>query len=151
MSASASEARMIEGAYQARIASYIAEIIAMHLYHERQLGNTSRVSGILSKLKYYKRCGVAPPSYNNSLHSNLRRNLEARYPGCNLQDFKRTKLEARTIGRDYFYNLDLANKMLSFQQAWRGRKGDGMTQELKKANINLALVDAQIVSFSAFH
>lgn len=146
VSASASEARMIEGAYQARIASYIAEIIAMHLYHERQLGNTSRVSAILSKLKYYERCGVAPPSYNNSLHSNLRKNLEARYPGCKLQDFKRTRLQPKTIGKDYFYNLDLANKMLSFQQAWRGRKGDGMTQELVKANINLALVDAQIVS-----
>lgn len=151
VSSSAGEARMIEGAYEARIASYIAEIIAMNLYHERQLGNTSRVSAILSKLKYYERCGVAPPSYNNSLHSNLRRNLEARYPGCNLPDFKRTRLEARTIGKDYFYNLDLANKMLSFQQAWRGRKGDGMTQELMKANVNLALVDAQIVRSSSSH
>ena len=149
VSASASEARMIEGAYQARIASHIAEIIAMHLYHERQLGTTSRVAAILPKLKYYERCGIAPPSYNNSLHSNLRRNLEARYPGCNLQDFKRTSLEAKTIGKDYCYNSHLANKMLSFQQAWRGRKGDGMTQELMKANVNLALVDAQIVSSSS--
>ena len=149
--ASASEARMIERAYQARIASYIAEVIAMHLYHERQLGNTSRVATILPKLKYYERCGVAPPSYNNSLHSNLRKNLEARYPGCNLQDFRRTRLQAKTIGKGYFYDLDLANKMLSFQQAWRGRKGDGMTQELVKANVNLALVDAQIVSFTSFH
>ena len=55
LGASANETRLIEGAYQARIAAYIAEIIAMHLYHERQLGNTSRVSGLLSKLKFYEK------------------------------------------------------------------------------------------------
>lgn len=146
LAASANEFKLIEGAYQARIAAYVAEITAMHLYHERQLGNTSRVSGILSKLKYYEKSGVAAPSYNSSLHGNLRRNLETRYPGCSLSDFKRTRLEARTIGKDYFYNLDLANKMLGYQQAWRGRKGDGMTEELMKANVNLSVVDAQVVS-----
>lgn len=143
--ASASGERSVEGAYQARIAAYIAEILAMHLYHSRQLGNLAPVKDILSKLKYFTSCAVAAPTYNASLHGNLKRNLEARYPGCNLQDFKRTRLETRTLGQEYFYNLDLANKMLWFHQAWTGTKGDGMSQELVKANINLSVVDAQIV------
>ncbi len=145
LSATAPDARLIDGAYEARIAAYIAEIMAMYLYHERQLGSVAHVASVLTKLKYYQRCAVAVPSYNSSLHGNLKKNLEARYPGCSLQDFKHTRLENRTMGKHYFYNLDLANSMLRFHQAWRGKKGDGMTQELVKANINLSVVDSQIV------
>lgn len=145
LAASANSERSVEGALQARIAAYIAEILAMHLYHSRQLGNLAPVKDILPKLKYFTRCAVAPPAYNTSLQSNLKRNLEARYPGCNLQNFKRTRLEPRILGQDYFYDIELANKMLCFHQAWKGKKGDGIIQELSKANINLSVVDAQIV------
>lgn len=144
LSASANEEQSIEAAYHARIAAYIAEIIAMQLYHDRQLGDTSQVKKLLPKLGYYKACAVSAPAYNSSLHGNLKKNLEARYPGCSLQCFKRTRLVERALGRGYFYNLDLADKVLRFRQAWRGKKGDGMTQELVKANINLSIVDTQI-------
>jgi hypothetical protein len=36
--------------------------------------------------------------------------------------------------------------MLSSDQAWTGRKNDGLAEELTKANVNLSLVDAQVVS-----
>ncbi|KFZ20101.1 hypothetical protein V502_03357 [Pseudogymnoascus sp. VKM F-4520 (FW-2644)] len=144
LAASANTDRSIEGAFQARMAAYVAEILAMHLYHSRQLGNVAPVKDILPKLKYFIRCGVAAPAYNTSLQSNLKRNLEARYPGCNLQSFKFTRLQTQTLGQDYFYNIELANKMLCFHQAWKGKKGDGIIQELIKANVNLSVVDAQI-------
>jgi nuclear pore complex protein Nup188 len=70
------------------------------------------------------------------------------YSGCSLQDFKRTRLEVREFGREYFYDIKFADKMLNSDQAWIGRKNDGLAEELAKANINLSLVDAQVVWFS---
>ena len=145
LATSANLDRSVEGAFQARTAAYIAEILAMHLYHSRQLGNSAPVKDILSKLQYFIRCGVAAPAYNTSLQSNLKRNLEARYPGCSLQSFKFTRLQSKALGKDYFYNIELANKMLCFHQAWKGKEGNGIIQELIKANVNLSVVDAQIV------
>jgi nuclear pore complex protein Nup188 len=146
VSASASEERMMQACYQARIAAYIAEILAMYLYHSRQLGKTAPVTDLLPHIEFYTRCAVSAPSYNVSLHANLRRNFEAMYSGCSLQDFKRTRLEVLEFGREYFYDINYADMMLSSDQAWTGRKNDGLAEELTKANVNLSLVDAQVVS-----
>ena len=143
--ASASEERMMQACYQSRMAAYIAEILAMYLYHSRQLGKTAPAADVLPQIEFYTRCAVSPPSYNSSLHGNLKRNFEAMFSGCSLQEFKRTRLEVREFGREYFYDIDFADKMLSSDQAWIGRKNDGLAEELAKANINLSLVDAQVV------
>jgi len=143
---SASEERMMQACYQNRMAAYIAEILAMYLYHSRQLGKNAPATDVLSQIEFYTRCAVSAPAYNLSLHGNLKRNFEAMYRGCSLQDFKRTGLEVREFGREYFYDLSFADKMLNSDQAWIGRKNDGLAEELAKANVNLSLVDAQIVS-----
>ncbi len=139
----------LEACYQTRIAAYIAEILAMHLFHTRQTGSSSTVKDLLSNLSYFARFAVAVPTYNSSLHAQLKLNFEARYPGCTLWDLKRTSLEDRQIGKDYFYDLPLADKMLSLDQAWTGRKNDGLRAEFTHANVNLSMVDSQIVGFEA--
>jgi nuclear pore complex protein Nup188 len=139
----------INACHQTRIAAYIAEIFAMHVFHSRQTGANSHVKDIISNLDYFERFAVAPPKnrgYNTSLHSLLKSNFEARYPGSTLRDLKRTTLDHRNLGKDYFYNLSLAEKMLGREEAWSGRKNDGIKAELENANVNLSLVDAQIVS-----
>jgi nuclear pore complex protein Nup188 len=149
--ASASEERMMEACYQSRMAAYIAEILAMYLYHSRQLGKTAPVTDVLPQIEFYTRCAVSAPSYNSSLHGNLKRNFAAMFSGCSLQDFKRTRLEVREFGREYFYDINFADKMLNSDLAWIGRKNDGLAEELAKANINLSLVDAQVVSIQVIH
>lgn len=142
----------IKSCHQTRIAAYIAEIFAMHMFHSRQTGVNSHTKEIMSNLDYFERFAVAPPKnrgYNGSLHGLLNANFEARYPGSTLRDLKRTTLDHRQLGKEYFYNLSLAEKMLGREEAWTGRKNDGMRIELESANVNLALVDAQIVSY--FH
>ncbi|KAH8820040.1 nucleoporin-like protein [Xylogone sp. PMI_703] len=134
----------IDACYQTRIAAYIAEILAMHLFHLRQRGDVSLIKGLLPNLSYYSRFAVSPPSYNSSLHGNLKRNFEAKFVGCSLDDFKRTTLEDRKLGRDFFYDIDLASKMLQSDAAWAGKKNDGFSSELEHANVNLSLVDTQI-------
>jgi len=139
----------INACHQTRIAAYIAEIFAMHMFHSRQTGTNSFVKDIVSNLDYFERFAVAPPKnrgYNGSLHSLLKINFEARYPGSTLRDLKRTTLDHRQLGKEYFYNLSLAEKMLGRDEAWAGRKNDGIRAEIENANVNLSLVDAQIVS-----
>lgn len=135
----------LDACYQTRIAAYTAEILAMHLFHSRQTGKHSVTKDLISDLGYFTRFAVAVPQYNASLHGNLQRNFEGRYGGCKLSDFQRTSLENRELGRDYFYDLPLADKMLSFDTAWS--RPQGFRSEVANANINLALVDAQIVSY----
>jgi nuclear pore complex protein Nup188 len=128
--------------YQTKVAAYIAEILAMHLFHLRQLGQPSPANGILDNLNYFSRFAVPPPSYNSSLHANLKRNFESQY-GCKLLDLQKSSLDTPKLGQDYFYDLALADNLLSFDQAWQ-RRG-GFRAEVAIANINLSLVDSQIV------
>jgi nuclear pore complex protein Nup188 len=133
----------INACYQTRIAGYAAEILAMHLFHSKQTGKQLVTKDLISNLSYFTRFAVAVPQYNSSLHGNLKRNFEARYGGCKLSDFQRTSLDIRELGRYYFYDLPLADKMLSFDTAWS--KSQGFGSEVANANVNLALVDGQIV------
>jgi nuclear pore complex protein Nup188 len=139
----------IDACYQSRIAGYIAEVLAMHIFHTRQKGYTSPAKDLIPNLSYFTRFAVAVPSYNTSLHTMLKRNFEDKYPGCSLGDLKRATLEDHQFGREYFYDLSLADKMLRLDQAWTGRKDDGLRNEFALANVNLSLVDAQIVRFQA--
>lgn len=149
--------QVIEGCYRMRMAGYIAEILAMYTYHSRQVGNSKHTEKLLKDLQqsFYLRSAVSPTSYNASLHTNLKRNFEARYKPCSLQNFKRTLLYPRQLGRSYFYDILLADKMLNNDQAWAGRKNDGLLEDLALANINLSLVDTEIVchqpSLPLFH
>lgn len=136
----------LEPCQQTRIAAYIAEIMAMYLFHNRQTGTSVDVKSFISDMTYFTRFAVAVPNYNSSLHGNLKHNFEARYGGCKLQNFQRTNLKSRQLGREYFYDLSLAEKMLSLDEGWNGRSDNGFRNEVTLANINLSLVDAQIVS-----
>jgi nuclear pore complex protein Nup188 len=137
---------IVDAAYQTRMASLIAEILAMSLFHSRQTGGPSKVTDLIPNIDYFTRFAVAIPAYNTSLHANLKRNFEAQYPGYHLLDFQKSSLEVRQFGENYFYDLNLMNKMLSFDQAWVRRTG--FRTEVVNANINLSLMDAQIVGSS---
>ncbi|PBP15728.1 hypothetical protein BUE80_DR013552 [Diplocarpon rosae] len=149
----------IDDCYQTRIAAYIAEILSMHVFHSKQIGATLPLNDLSNNLSYFSRFAVAVPEYNSSLHFNLRKNFEARYPGCTMQDLKRTTLELRQLGTDWFYDMSLADKML-IDEGWKGKKAtkgkekaasaDGLREEFRRANVNLSLVQAQIDLFNGW-
>ncbi|QSZ37605.1 hypothetical protein DSL72_008704 [Monilinia vaccinii-corymbosi] len=136
--------------YQTRIAAYIAEILAMHLFHSRQTGKPSIAKELMPKLNYYYENAGGLPTYNASLHGNLKKNFDAKYSRTSLQSFKKTDLEDRKIGENYFYDLQLLDKMLNSDIVWTGRRNDGYKFELASANINLSLVDAQVALLNAW-
>ena len=129
-----------------RMASFTAEILAMYIHYGRQSGNGSFSKKLLPGLTYFFDKAVMVPGYNTSLHANLRRNFEDRFPGCTLSNFKHTKLRRRQFGPDYFYNMEIAGEMLRFDKSWNGRGDSGLAGEFERANVNLSLVESQIVS-----
>ncbi|KAL7784232.1 nucleoporin subcomplex protein binding to Pom34 domain-containing protein [Trichoderma afarasin] len=136
---------------QARIAAYIAETFAMQLYHSRHLGNADTFAkGLTNDLDYYLRDGVEVASYNKSLHNNFAKNFSNKYFGISLDNFKRTLVSPRELGENYYYDLDRADEVLRFDPGWQGRRGSGFLNEMKLANANLSLVDAQIALFHAW-
>ena len=127
-------------------ASFIADILAMNIHHSYQMGDDSPAKKFLPSLGYFMQHAVTEPSYNASLHSNLRRNFESKFPGCTLSRFKRTTIRRPRYGRSYYYDLSIAGKLLAFDLAWVGRKGQGFAEEFARANIDLSVLESQVVS-----
>ncbi|KAI9823239.1 MAG: hypothetical protein M1819_001374 [Sarea resinae] len=136
--------RVVEKCDKTRMASFIAEILAMYMHHSRQMGDISFAKKVATNLTYFTDNAVTVPGYNTSLHANLRRNFEMKFPGCSLLSFKRTLLQRKQFGREYFYDLELAGKMLSFDRAWTGPKNQGFAEEVARANVNLSVVESQV-------
>ena len=137
-----------EACYQARVAAYIAETFAMQLYHLRQMRQEQGFAAeVVGDLDYFLRDGVVVGDYNASLHANFARNFGKRYPGCSVDDFKRTLLVPRDLGEQYYYALDVAEKTLSYDAGWDGARQNGFKREMERANLNLSLVEAEVVSY----
>lgn len=127
-----------------QLSSYIVDILAMYAHYAQQTGNISFAKDLSTHLKYLVRNAVSVPSYNESLHKNLGKNFERKFPGCSLAQIKCTTLEPPVLGKNFYYDLAMAEKMLSFDPAWVRSNGSGFMDELVRANINLSLVESQI-------
>lgn len=135
-----------------KVASLVADILSMYTNYTQQTGNQKFARGLVPHLTYLIDNAILAPSYNNSLQINLRKNFELKFPGCSLMDFKRTTITRPPLGDSFFYDLELANQMLSHEPAWAGRKGDvGFRGELRRANLNLSVVESQVVSQSCWN
>lgn len=130
-----------------QISSLILRILAMYVSYSRKIGDSAYAKKLIPNLRFLAEIAVSVPSYNASLHGNLRRNFESRFPGSTIAQFKRSAIKRPTLGTSFYYDFELATKMLSFDTAWAGkRRGHGFADELLRANINLSLVESQVVS-----
>ena len=129
-----------------RITSRVVDILAMYTHRTQQEGNPKFARMLIPHLNYILKNAITTPSYNTSLHNNLQRNFAIKFQGCNLIDFKRTSMARASLGDSYYYDMDLANKMLTFEPAWAGRRGQGFAEEVRRANSNFSVVEAQVVS-----
>lgn len=129
-----------------RIAAVVADICAVYLHAAKEMGDWSFVKILIPLVQWYGKDAVDVAAYNSSLHSNLKKNFEMRYAGCSINDFKRTSLTPRALGREYCYSLEMGAKLLSYDFAWNGTRNRGFAEEFERANMNLSLVEAQVVS-----
>jgi nuclear pore complex protein Nup188 len=137
---------VIQQIYATRIAAVVADICAVYLHSAKEMGDFSFVKTLIPLVQWYSKDAVEVDAYNASLHANLKKNFEMRYTGCKVIDFKRTPLVPRALGRDYYYDLGMGEKLLSYNFAWSGSRNRGFSEEFERANINLSLVEAQVVS-----
>lgn len=132
--------------FTTRAAAVVADICAVYLHAAKEANDRSFFKTLIPLVQWYAKDAVEVSAYNSSLHANLKRNFEMRYSGCNIIDFKRTSLEERTPGRCYFYDIRMGQKLLSYDFAWAGTRSQGFSEEFERANVNLSLVEAQVVS-----
>jgi nuclear pore complex protein Nup188 len=138
-------AEQLERSYQNRFASLACEMIAMYLHGSRQAGDITVLKDVVSSLGYLEENALELPSYNDSLHGNLKQNIEKHFPGVALANLKRTSLYPESFGRKFFYDIDLANRLLGFDSKWSGpREGTGFSNDVETANFNLGLVESQV-------
>ncbi|KAF1924111.1 uncharacterized protein M421DRAFT_425120 [Didymella exigua CBS 183.55] len=140
-----SNAEILERSYQNRFASLACEVLAMYLHSSRQVGDITPLKDVVPALAYLEDNALELPAYNESLHRNLKQNLEQQFPGVTLANLKRTALYPEAFGRSFFYDLELAEQLLDFDNRWAGPRGaTGFVNDLKKANYNLGLVESQV-------
>ncbi|KAL5119809.1 hypothetical protein ACEQ8H_002170 [Pleosporales sp. CAS-2024a] len=138
-------AELAERSYQNRFAALACEILAMYLHGARQVGDITVLKEVVTSLVYLEDNALDLPSYNESLHRNLQQNIEKQFPGITLANLKRTTLYPGSFGRNFYYDVDLANRLLNFDSNWTGpRQGTGFANEVENANFNLGLVESQV-------
>lgn len=135
-----------EQIFTTRIAAVVADICAVYLHAAKEMRDFDFIKTLIPLVQWYAKDAVDVAAYNSSLHSNLKKNFEMRYAGCSINDFKHTPLTNRVLGRDYCYDLELGEKLLSYDFAWAGARNRGFAEEFERANVNLSLVEAQVVS-----
>ena len=129
-----------------RISSLIVNILAMFISYTQKVGDSTHAKKLIPNLNHLSEVALSMPSYNASLHGYLRRNFELKFPGLQISQFKRSSLKRPTLGSSFYYDMELATKVLSFDSFWIGRRrGRGFADELLRANINLSLVESQVV------
>ncbi|KAH8698491.1 putative nucleoporin [Talaromyces proteolyticus] len=133
-----------------QIAAITANLCAIYLHSAKEARDQTFIKMLIPLVFWYAENAVDVSGYNASLHANLKRNFETRYNGCHLVQFKRTGLEKRPLGNDYYYDLHLSEKLLSFDFSWQGSKGQGFASEFERANLNLSLVEAQVNLFNSW-
>lgn len=148
MSEAAVDANIVS-ADQRHTASLIADILAIFLYNCRHMGDLSSVKVIASKLSFFKEQGVAIPTYSSSLHVHLKKNFSQKFPGCEVGSFKRV-FGSSSFGRDYFYDLEFAARLLGKQPAWSSAKDGSFADEFVRANTNLSLVQSQVLLLNSW-
>ena len=131
--------------YQYQIAASIVTILALLVHQSNEKRDTTTLRHIVPRLTYLIEHGVSTPAYNASLHYSLNKNFAAKFTNCSIATFKRTSFGQPSLGRNYYYDIQLAGKMLGDDAAWQARSNKGFAGEFVRANLNLSLVETQVV------
>lgn len=129
-----------------RIAALVADVCAIYLHTAKEARDWPFFRTLIPLVAWLSSNGVEVDGYNASLHANLRKNFEMKYPGCSLLDIKRTSVARPQLGDNYFYDTSLGTKLFGYDFSWTGSRNQGFIEEVKRANLNLSLIEAQTVS-----
>ena len=146
------ESEALDQCYDNKIASLAADLATIYLHYAKVNRDASIIKKMIPMINWLSHNAVDVSGYNSSLHGNLQKNFAAKFP-CSLSNFKRTALMRVTYGDEYFYDIDLGTKLLESDPSWAGpsrSQGQGFLAELRRANLNMSLVDSQLALLSSF-
>jgi nuclear pore complex protein Nup188 len=80
--------------------------------------------------------------YRDSLFFHLRRNFQIKFPTADILRFQRNPIRERQFGEEYFFDITIGRAVLGRDPSWVG-----FEKEIRLANLNMSIVDAQLVCF----
>ncbi|KAG8628356.1 hypothetical protein KVT40_004229 [Elsinoe batatas] len=134
----------IRNANENQMAAFVCDILARYTHNIRDGTQPDKAKRLSTSLAYLRDYATQVDGYNHSLHKNLIKNFDQKFGGISLDSFKRATLTPADLGPKYYYDLDLADKVLGHDPSWRRAKGQGFVDEVARANVNFSLVDSQI-------
>ncbi|KAG5439838.1 hypothetical protein PCANB_000120 [Pneumocystis canis] len=136
--------------YQIASVAFSVQICTSEIYLQSQTQSvtlkTEFKKSLLNKLNSYSDCILNISGYRVSLHSNLKKNFEKTYPDLSLIYFRNSGvIKSPSYGDKYFYNLDITKIVLG-----NNNVSFAYLSEMKEANLNLSLLDAQVILLRAW-
>lgn len=136
---------------QPNLATLALDLITLYVRHVQLYEDSSQYpQKLLGILQPLVSIAIFKPTYNVSLHQNLQKNFESRFPPYSISDFQNSSLTLSTLGDSFFYNINLMENLLDFDASWHGSRDQGFKGEFQRANINLSAVEAQIHLFHSW-
>ncbi|EGE03326.1 nucleoporin [Trichophyton equinum CBS 127.97] len=127
-----------------RIAALVVDICTVYLHSAKEARDGSFFKTLIPLVTWLSENAVEVDGYNASLHGNLKRNFEMKYRESKISNIKRTALTQPEFGDEYYYDVPMGNKLFGYDFAWIGKRDQGFVEEVKRANLNLSLVEAQM-------
>lgn len=141
---------IIQECYRYKLNSRIAEICALFIFTSKDEKSYKPIVDLLSgaNIVEFVKPLYQPFGYRASLHENLNRNFEDKWPAYKLQQFVRSPLANSTrYGENAVYDLRLLDDILGDNQYWTGAGlTNGYRNEVISASLNLQYVSSQIIA-----
>src|SRR5262249_9637154 len=94
----------------------------------------------------------------------LTTNFEKKWPSCRIECLKKSTIQRREYGSQYFYDVTIAGAVLGWDKGWDSARSErsnghagksvpkrwGFKYDVERANLNIALVDSQVVIYPPF-
>ncbi|CCH45321.1 Nucleoporin [Wickerhamomyces ciferrii] len=142
------EREIIQNCYKYMLNSRVAEICALFIFTSKEEKSARPITDLLSGSTIVELIKplYQPFGYRVSLHENLNRNFEDKWPTYSLKQFIRSPLANSTrYGENAVYDLRLLDDILGLNEYWAGSENSsGYRGEVISASLNLQYVSSQI-------
>ena len=146
--------RTLQNCWRLRTAAAAVDAIAVEIFHAGNLTSPAASIDVLRDHFVTKKDvniqRVASEAfrirgYRDSLFFHLRRNFGNKFPTADILRFQRSTRRDRVFGDDYFFEVEIGRDVFGDDSAW-----EGFEKEIRLANLNMSVIDAQLVRLIFF-
>jgi len=146
--------RTLQNCWRLQTAAAAVDAIAVEIFHAGNLTTPAASIDVLRDHFVTKKDVNIPRvaneafrvrGYRDSLFFHLRRNFGNKFPTADILRFQRSTGRDRVFGDDYFFEVEIGRDVFGDDSAW-----DGFEKEIRLANLNMSVIDAQLVPLIFF-